>query len=92
MIMKVVSFNKELSDEEYFLFEEKSELKHELINGNLYEMPGVSIFHNNIVGNLYMLFRSRLKGTDWKVAFENFKVKTPEGNFFILILLFVFLQ
>lgn len=80
--MRVIQLHKKLSEEEYFLFEEKSELKHELINGNLYEMSGVSIFHNDIVGNLYLLFRTFLKGTDWKVAFENFKIKTPEGNYF----------
>jgi Uma2 family endonuclease len=79
--MKVVQLLKNMTDEEYFLFEEKSELKHERINGNLYQMSGVSIFHTEIVGNLYILCRSLLKGKDWKVAFENYKVKTPEGDF-----------
>ena len=37
------------SDEEYFLYEEKSELRHELINGNLYEMSVISIYHNDTV-------------------------------------------
>lgn len=80
--MKAIELDKLLTEEEYFLFEEKSELKHELINGNLHKMSGVSIFHNDIVGNLFFLFRTFLKKTDWKVAFESFKVKTPEGNFF----------
>lgn len=39
------------NEEEYFLFEEKSETRHELINGNLYEMSGVSKYHNNIIRN-----------------------------------------
>jgi Uma2 family endonuclease len=80
--MRVIELKEKLSDEEYFLFEEKSELRHELIDGNLYEMSGVSIFHNDIVGNLYFILRSLLKGTDWKIAFENFKVKNPESNYF----------
>lgn len=80
--MKAIELDKPLTEEEYFLFEEKSELRHELINGNLYEMSGVSIFHNDIVGNLYLLFRTFLKGTEWKIAFESFKVKTPGGNYF----------
>ncbi len=80
--MKAIELDKPLTEEEYFLFEEKNELKHELINGNLHEMSGVSIFHNDIVGNLFFLFRTLLKKADWKVAFESFKVKTPEGNFF----------
>lgn len=80
--MKVIQLHKKLSDDEYFLFEEKSELRHELINGNLYEMSGISIFHNDIVSNLLFLFHTFLKGTEWKLVFESFKVKTPEGNYF----------
>jgi Uma2 family endonuclease len=80
--MKIIEPERPLTDEDYFVLEEKSEVKHELISGNIYEMSGGSIFHNDIVGNLYLLFRSFLKGNDWKVAFENFKVKTPEGNYF----------
>lgn len=80
--MKVIQLEKKMTDEEYFLFEEKSELKHELINGNLYEISGVSIEHTEMVGNVYLLFRSLLKGRDWKIPFENYKIKTPEGNFF----------
>jgi Uma2 family endonuclease len=80
--MKRIELQEKLTEEAYFLFEEKSEMKHELIEGNLYEMSGVSIFHNDIVGNLYLLFRSLLASTEWKVAFEAFKVKTPDENFF----------
>lgn len=80
--MKVIELNKEMSDEEYFLFEEKSELRHELISGNLHQTSGASIFHNDIVGNVYLLFRTFLKATDWKIAFESFKIKTPDKNYF----------
>ena len=80
--MKVIELDKPLTEEEYFLFEEKQELRHELINGNLYEMSGISIFHNDIVSNLLFLFRTYLKGTNWKLVFESFKIKTPEGNYF----------
>ena len=70
------------SDEEYFLYEEKSELRHELINGGLYEMSGESIFHNNIAGNIYILMRMLLKRSTWKVFIENVKVRTPDKNYF----------
>ncbi len=80
--MKVIELDKPLTEEEYFIFEEKSELRHEFLNGNLYEMSGISIFHNDIVSNLLFLFRTFLKGTDWKLVFESFKIKTSEGNFF----------
>jgi len=80
--MKAIALEHTMSDEEYFLFEEKQELRHELINGNLYEMSGVSAFHNTIVGNIYFMLRTLLKGSDWKIFFEAFKLKTPNQNFF----------
>jgi Uma2 family endonuclease len=81
--MRLVETNiKFASDEEYFLYEEKSEVKHELINRNLYEMSGESIFHNDIVFNIVFLLKNLLKNTNFRVAFENFKARTPEKNYF----------
>jgi Uma2 family endonuclease len=81
--MKLVEIDKKFaSDEEYFLYEEGSELKHELINGNLYEMSGVSKYHNKISGLIFMFLTSLLKNKDWEVYYEGFKIKTPNGNFF----------
>ena len=70
------------SEEEYFLFEEKSETRHELINGNLYEMSGISKYHNNIVLNLLMLFSKLLNQEQYMIAFESYKYRTPDRNFF----------
>lgn len=53
-----MQLHKELSDEECFLFEEKNELRHELINGNLYEIGGRFIFHINIVRPLFVLAKT----------------------------------
>lgn len=81
--MKLTEINKKFaSDEEYFLFEEGSELKHELINENLYEMSGVSKYHNTISRIILMLFTSLLKNKDWEIYYEGFKVKTPNDNYF----------
>jgi Uma2 family endonuclease len=70
------------SEQEYILFEEKSEQKHELFNGNLITMSGVSTDHNEITLNIAILLRQLLKGTEYKVFIESVKVKTPLGNFF----------
>jgi len=80
--MESVHLQKKMSDEEYFLFEEKSEARHELIDGNLFEMSGISIFHNNIVRSLVVLLHTMLKGSTWQLTVESFKVKTPSGDFF----------
>ena len=70
------------TEEEYFLFEEKSETRHELINGNLYEMSGISIFHNDIVLNLLVLLKRLLPKDRYKLTFESYKYRTPDRNFF----------
>lgn len=70
------------SEQDYLLFEEKSELKHELFNGNLITMSGVSTDHNEITGVIYILLKTLLKGTDYRIFIESVKVKTPLGNFF----------
>lgn len=70
-----------LTEEDYFLFEERSEIRHELINGNLYEMSGVSIFHNDIVMQLIVLFNQILNKKNFRIAFESYKFKTPDKNF-----------
>ena len=70
------------NEQEYILFEEKSEQKHELFNGNLITMSGVSTDHNEITLNIAMVLRQLLKGTSYRVFIESVKVKTPLGNFF----------
>ena len=80
--MKQIGLEKPLTENEYFVFEEQSELKHELINGILYEMSGVSKYHNEMSGIIFMWLKSLLKNKDWKIYYEGFKVRTPDGNFF----------
>lgn len=80
--MKVIAIDKPLTEEEYFLFEEKSELKHELLNNTLYEMSGISKYHNRITLNILILLQALLKSDSYDLYFEGFKVKTPDGNFF----------
>lgn len=81
--MKIVEAGKKFeSDEEYFLCEEGSELKHELINGNLYEMNGSSIYYNKLERHIANLIEKLLKQNEFEVLIEGFKVRTPNENFF----------
>ena len=81
--MKQVEIDKKFnSQEEYFLFEEKSELKYELINGNLYEMSGASKYHNYIIRRLTVLLDMLLKNSNAELYQEGYKVRTPDGDFF----------
>lgn len=70
------------SDEEYFLFEEKSEVKHEFVNGNLIETGGANKYHNKITLQIALLLKSILKQTNWEIFIDGYKVKNVEGNYF----------
>ena len=70
------------SEEDYFLFEEKCELKNELVNGNLIAMSGISKYHNRITLSILLLLKNLLRTSDLEFYFEGFKVKNPAGNFF----------
>ena len=81
--MRLVDIDKKFSnDEEYFAFEEGSELKHELINGNLYEMSGSSKYHNKLERFIANFLEGLVNKNEYEVFIEGFKVKTPNGNFF----------
>ena len=60
--------------EEYIAFEERSEIRHEFIHGNLYPMPGTTIFHNTICINLTFLLRTLLQKGLFKIVQENVKI------------------
>lgn len=72
---EVLTTSHPMTVEEYIEFEERSEIRHEFINGNLIPMPGTTLFHNDICINLVMLLRSLLSKVDYKIQQENVKVQ-----------------
>ena len=73
----VLTTSRPMTVEEYIEFEERSEIRHELINGNLIPMPGTTLFHNDICINLVILLRSLLSKENFKIQQENVKVQIP---------------
>ncbi len=49
--MQIQTENKIYTPEEYFLFEENAEYKHEYRNGEIIAMTGGTTNHNEITGN-----------------------------------------
>jgi hypothetical protein len=49
--MKAIETGKIFTVEEYILFEEAGEVRHEFINGNLHEISGASREHHKICKN-----------------------------------------
>lgn len=48
------------SEQEYLQLEEKSGVRHEFINGKLYEMPGGTLSHEQVIANIQ--FQLKLTG------------------------------
>lgn len=69
--------DKAYSVEEYFQFEESSEIRHEFINGYLYEISGASRKHHFICKNLLFFFEKLLRTKGYLIFIENMKIKIP---------------
>jgi Uma2 family endonuclease len=81
--MQFVEKDKLFSLEAYLAFEEASETRHELYQGNLIEMSGTTTIHNEIVGNIYMILRNFLKGAIGKYIQKTLKLELVKILFFI---------
>jgi Uma2 family endonuclease len=69
-----------LSPEEYLQLEEKSEIKHEYRQGDVYAMAGASNVHVLIAGNLYALLRNHLRGRGCLPYISDTKVRIESIN------------
>lgn len=80
--MIALSERHHLTPEEYLQLEIQSQVKHEYIDGEIYAMAGTTDTHNTIVGNLFVLIRSYLRGTDCRPYFSDIKVRLEQRNCF----------
>lgn len=64
-----------MSVEDYIAFEERAEVRHEYINGNLIPMPGTTSDHNEICFNLAAIFKNALRRLGYRIYVENIKVQ-----------------
>ena len=71
-----------LTPEDYLKNEEKSLIKHEYINGEVYAMAGTTDSHNTIALNLASIIRNHLRGTDCRVYFADIKARLEKRNCF----------
>ncbi|MDJ0796978.1 MAG: Uma2 family endonuclease [Calothrix sp. MO_167.B12] len=64
-----------LTVEEYFQLEQKSEIRHEYVDGEVFAMAGASEEHNLIVTNIIALLRPHLRGTPCRAFVSDMKVQ-----------------
>ena len=75
-----------LTEKKYIQFKLNSDIRHELINERLIDMPADSTIHNYICQNFLILFRQFLRNTKYSLFMEGVKLKIPEEkNTFIRI-------
>lgn len=68
-----------MSVEEFLLWQETQDERHELIGGRPRLMAGSTSAHSDIAGNVFAALRNSLKGKPCKARME-FAVATPRGN------------
>jgi Uma2 family endonuclease len=69
-----------LTPEEYLKLEEKSDIKHEYIDGYAYAMAGAIDSHVTISGNLFSMLRSHLRGSGCRVYIADMKARIESIN------------
>lgn len=70
-----------ITEEEYLAGEEISEIKHELIDGEVFAMSGASKNHERIAGNVFVNFHAHLQNSPCEPFSSDVKVKV-DNNFF----------
>lgn len=69
-----------LSVEDYLAYEEKSEIRHEYIDGEIFATSGSSTNHNQIAINMVALIRPHLRGSKCRVFISDMKIKINQEN------------
>jgi Uma2 family endonuclease len=64
-----------MSVTDYLSFEEKSEVRHEYIGGEVHAMSGGSREHDTIAGNIFATLKAKLRGGPCQVFTSGFKVR-----------------
>jgi Uma2 family endonuclease len=69
------------SEEEYLAFERESDIRHEYIDGEIFEMAGESEEHGEISGNFFGELYIQLKGSSCRARVKDTKVRSgPRPN------------
>lgn len=69
-----------LTEEEYLEFEEKSRVRHEFMDGEIFAMAGASRRHNLASTNISTELNLQLRETDCEVYASDFRVRIRDGH------------
>ena len=66
--------------EEYIIFEQKSLVRHEFVDGNLFVVAGGIQRHNMLAGILYAYLLPKILAQGCRIFFNDVILKTPNGR------------
>ncbi len=69
-----------MSEAEYLVFEEKSKIKHEFMDGEVFAMAGATRKHNLATTNISTELNLQLRETECEVYASDFRVKIRDGH------------
>jgi Uma2 family endonuclease len=72
-----------LTPEEYFVWEEQQQLRHEYIDGEVYAMTGGTLNHSEIAINFTVLLKTHLRGSGCRVLNSDARVNIYESNDYV---------
>ena len=78
--MRQAVAEKIITEAEYLALEEKSKIKHEYMDGEIFSMAGATRRHNLATTNISTELNFRLRETDCEVYASDFRVKIREGH------------
>jgi Uma2 family endonuclease len=83
MAMNTLVSNHLYTDQEYLALEEKAQVRHEFINGNLYEMPGGTIYHERVIKNIFKGLLALPSNQELELFFSGMRINVKEsGNYY----------
>lgn len=71
-----------LTPQEYLAFERKARTKHEYVDGELREMTGASLPHNQIASNTNYHLQVQTRGRPFFVCQSDMRVRIPDGPYY----------
>lgn len=71
--------------EEYLALETEADIRHEYLNGEIREMAGGTTNHNEIITNLCIALKTRLRKENYRLFTENVRVWIEKYRVYIVI-------
>ncbi|BAB76298.1 Uma2 family endonuclease [Anabaena sp. FACHB-709] len=72
-----------LTPEEYFIWEEKQQLRHEYLNGEVYAMTGGTQNHGRIASNIIFIVKGHLRGGGCQVGNSDCRINIFETKDYV---------